>query len=50
MKVNLFLTLFFLSLLGMLIGVDKGAGFWDAIDDEEYAFSYSGLRLKHRTL
>ena len=47
---NLLLTLFFPLLLGMLVGVDKGAGFWDAIDDEEYAFSYSRSRLKHRTL
>ena len=33
----------------MLIGVDKRVGFRHAIDDKEYAFSYSGSRIKHRT-
>ena len=33
----------------MLIGVDKRAGFRHAIDDKEYAFFYSGSRIKHRT-
>ena len=41
MKVDLFLAIFFPLLLGMLNGVDKRVGFWHAIDDEEYAFSYS---------
>ena len=50
MKVILFLALFFPLLLEMLIKVGKRAGFWDAIEDEEYAFSYSGLRIKHRIL
>ena len=36
MKVDLLLAIFFALLLGMLIGVDKRAGFWHAIDDEEY--------------
>ena len=36
MKVDLLLALFFASLFGMLIGVDKTAGFRHAIDDEEY--------------
>ena len=48
-KVDLFLALFFHLLLGMLIGVDKIVGFWQSIDDEEYAFSYSKSRVKHRT-
>ena len=34
--------LFFLLLLGMFVGVDKR-------DDEEYPFSYSGLRVKYPT-
>ena len=33
----------------MLIGVDKRVGFRHAIYDEEYAFSHSGLKGKHRT-
>ena len=36
MKVDLFLALFFALLLGMLIGVDKRADFWHAVNDEEY--------------
>ena len=36
MKVDLLLAIFLASLLGMLIGVDKRAGFRHAIDDEEY--------------
>ena len=36
MNVDLFLALFFTLLLGILIGVDKRAGFWHAIDDKEY--------------
>ena len=35
MKVDLFLALFFVLLFGMLIGVDRGAGFRHAIDDED---------------
>ena len=34
MKVDLLLAIFFASLLGMLIGVDKKAGFRHAIDNE----------------
>ena len=49
MKVDLFLALFFPLLLGMLIVLDKRFGFRYAIDDQEYAFSYSGLRIKHHT-
>ena len=41
--------LFFPLLLGMFIEVDKTVGLRHAIDDEEYAFSYSGLGVKHRT-
>ena len=48
-KVDLFVALCFLLLLGMLIGVDKRVGFRHAIEDEEYAFSYSKSRVKHRT-
>ena len=48
MKVDLFLVLFFPLFLKMLISVDK-RGFQHAIDDEQYAFSYSELRVKHRT-
>ena len=48
-KVDLFLALFFLFLFGILIGVDKRVGFRHAIDDEEYAFCYSGSKVKHRT-
>ena len=48
MNVDLFLALFFPLLLRMLIGVDKRVGFWYARDDEEYAFSYSQSRVKHR--
>ena len=36
MKVDFLLAIFFPLLLGMLIGVDKRAGFRHAIDDEEY--------------
>ena len=36
MKVDFLLAIFFASLLGMLIAVDKRAGFRHAIDDEEY--------------
>ena len=36
MKVDLLLAIFFASLLGMLIWVDKRAGFRHAIGDEEY--------------
>ena len=50
MKVDLFLAIFFPLLLRVLNGVDKGVGFRHAVDDEEYAFSYSGARVKHRTL
>ena len=32
-----------------VIRIDKTVGFRHAIDDEEYAFSYSGLMVKHRT-
>ena len=49
MKVDLVLALFFFLLLEMLIGVDKRLGFRHAIDDEQYAFSYTGLRVKNRT-
>ena len=48
MKVDLLLVLFFPLFLKMLISVDK-RGFQHAIDDEQYAFSYSELRVKHRT-
>ena len=41
--------LYFPLLLGILLGVDKRVGFQHAIDDEQYVFSYSGLRAKHRT-
>ena len=40
---------FFPLLLEMLIGVDKKVGFRHGIDDKEYAFSYSVLRVKHHT-
>ena len=50
MKVDLFLALFFPLLLGMIIRKDKRVGFRYAIDDEEYAVSYSGSRIKHRPL
>ena len=33
---DLFLALFFALLLGMLVGIDKRAGFSHAIDDKEY--------------
>ena len=36
MKVNLLLALSFALLLGMIVGIDKRAGFRHAIDDEEY--------------
>ena len=49
MKVDLFLAIFSPLLLRMLNKVDKGVGFRHAVDDE-YAFSYSGARVKHRTL
>ena len=49
MKVDLLLALFFLLLLEMLIRVDKRVGFWYATDDEQYAFCYSSLKVKHRT-
>ena len=49
MKVDLFLVLFAPLLSGILIGVDKGVGFRLTIDAEEYAFSYSGSSVKHRT-
>ena len=42
MKVDLFLVLFLPLLPGMLVGVDKRVCFRHAMDDEEYAFSYSG--------
>ena len=48
-KVDLLLALFFPLLHGMLIRVDKRVGFRHAIDDEQYAFSYSESRVKHRT-
>ena len=35
MNVDLFLAFFFALLLGMLTGVNKRAGFWYAIDDED---------------
>ena len=44
---DLFLAFFFPLMLGMLIGVDKTVRFRHVIDDGEYAFSYSGLRVKH---
>ena len=43
------LALFFPLLLEMLIVVDKTVGFRHGVDDKEYAFSYSVLRVKHRT-
>ena len=46
---DLFLALFFPLLLEMLIRVDNRVGFPHAIDDERYAFSYSGSRAKHHT-
>ena len=49
MKVDLFLVLFVPLFLGMLIEADKRVGFQHAIDDEKYTFSYSGLRVTHRT-
>ena len=51
-KVDLFLPFFFFFplLLGILIEVDIRVGFRHAIDDEEYAFLYSGWIIKHRTL
>ena len=49
MKVDLFLVLFAPLLSGILIGVDKRVGFRLTIDAEEYAFSYSGSSVKHRT-
>ena len=49
MTVDLLLALFFLLLLEMLIRVDKRVGFRHATDDEQYAFSYSSLKVKHRT-
>ena len=48
-KVDLFLALFFPLLLGMLIRVNERVGFRHALDDEQYAFSYSGSRVKQRT-
>ena len=45
MKIDLFLGM----LLGTLNGVDKKVGFRQAIDDEQYAFSCSGSRVKHCT-
>ena len=39
MKVDLFLALLFALLRGMLIGVDKRAGSWHAVNDEEYGIS-----------
>ena len=36
MKVDLLLAIFFKLLLGMILGVDKRAGFRHAIDNEEY--------------
>ena len=39
MKVDLFLALLFALLRGMLIGVDKTAGSWHAVNDEEYGIS-----------
>ena len=49
MKVDFFLALFFSLLLGMLIGADKKVGFWQAIDDEEYAFPYFRSGIKYCT-
>ena len=49
MKVEFPLALFFPLLLEMLIGVHKRVVFRHDIDDKEYAFSYSVLRVKHRT-
>ena len=51
-KVDLFLPFFFFFplLLEILIEVDIRVGFRHAIDDEEYAFLYSGWIVKHRTL
>ena len=46
MKMDLFLALLFHLLFGILIGVDERVGFRHAIDDEEYAFSYSESRVK----
>ena len=47
MEVDLFVILSLL--LGMPIGVNKRVGFWHAIDDEEYVFSYARSRAKHGT-
>ena len=41
--------IFFLLLLGMPIGKDKRVSFGHDIHDKECAFSYFGLRIKHRT-
>ena len=46
MKVDLYLALFFALLFGMLIELDKRAGFVHTIDDEEYEILKQGATGK----